>query len=205
MQNSYKQAAKQVEVIYEIKKSEFIAWAGPAESREQAMQLLAKAKEAFPDARHHCWAYLIGDPKNAVTMACADDGEPTGTAGRPMLNILQHKDVGDVMVVISRYFGGTKLGAGGLVRAYSQATQQVIAIMQTDNKIPMVELLVSLPFSLDAKLRHAVKQQGGKIEDLQYQEGIGARVSIPEENSRDFCSLFEALSDVTIKSQADEI
>ncbi|MCW8886021.1 MAG: YigZ family protein [Motiliproteus sp.] len=116
MHNPYSVPQQRIEVETEIKKSRFIAWADRAENRDQAMAVLSEARNRYPDARHHCWAYLIGNPAQPKTQAMSDDGEPSGTAGKPILNVLQHNEIGDVMIVVSRYFGGIKLGAGGLVR-----------------------------------------------------------------------------------------
>lgn len=102
-----------------LKKSEFIAYAYPVTSRGQAMFHVEQLREQYPDARHFCWAYIIGDPDNTTSAGFDDDGEPSGTAGRPILNVLQHKSIGNVIVIVVRYFGGIKLGAGGLTRAYA--------------------------------------------------------------------------------------
>ncbi|CAG0912002.1 unnamed protein product, partial [Cyprideis torosa] len=106
--------ASRVEHELVVNKSRFIAWIAPASDREQAMALLDEARLAYPDARHHCWAYVLGNPSNAASAAANDDGEPAGTAGKPILNVIQHKAIGNIMVVVIRYFGGIKLGAGGL-------------------------------------------------------------------------------------------
>jgi putative IMPACT (imprinted ancient) family translation regulator len=98
---SYPVPAQQIENLYEIKKSKFIAFAAFADSREAAMSHLANVKQKYPDARHHCWAYLLGNPHSPSSAAMADDGEPSGTAGKPILNVLQHKGVGDVMIMVA--------------------------------------------------------------------------------------------------------
>ena len=112
-----------LEVLFEVKKSKFFAFAACTPDRETAMQYLAAKRAEYPDARHHCWAYLLGNPHSPTSAAMSDDGEPSGTAGKPILNVLQHKGVGDITIIVTRYFGGIKLGAGGLVRAYSSAAQ----------------------------------------------------------------------------------
>jgi len=137
-----------------IKKSRFIAHAKPVVSRETAMIWLREMKERYPDARHHCWAYLIGNPNCAINAGMGDDGEPSGTAGKPILNVLTHKDVGDVMVIVVRYFGGIKLGAGGLTRAYSQATQAVMEILPTEQQVEMVTIQLVCDFALEQKVRY---------------------------------------------------
>jgi len=121
MSDPIPQATAQAEI--EIKKSRFIGLAKQINDREQGMLWLAKVKATYPDARHHCWAYLLGNPSCATNAGMGDDGEPSGTAGKPILNVLQHKGVGDIMLIVVRYFGGIKLGAGGLNRTYGQAAQ----------------------------------------------------------------------------------
>jgi uncharacterized YigZ family protein len=162
------------------KKSLFHAFADTANSREQAMQVLAQQQAIYPDARHHCWAYLIGDPRQPITLACNDDGEPSGTAGKPMLNVLQHGDIGNVMVVISRYFGGIKLGAGGLVRAYSKATGLVLENLATTPYIPLTHMSVAVAFKDEQFIRHCVTQHHGLVEECAYSSHSTLKIALPE-------------------------
>jgi len=155
---TYPVPAKQVETLYEIKKSKFIACAGFANSRESAMALLDSVKQRYPDARHHCWAYVFGNPNSPSSAAMADDGEPSGTAGKPILNVLQHKDIGDIMIIVTRYFGGIKLGASGLVRAYSAAAQQAIDALEVRQEIKLEPLSVDIDFKHEQFVRHLVEQ-----------------------------------------------
>lgn len=160
----------------EVKKSRFIACAGFADSREKAMALLDKARQDYPDARHHCWAYII---ENGRSAAASDDGEPSGTAGKPILNVLQHKHLSEIMVVVVRYFGGIKLGAGGLVRAYSGATQAVIneLVVQVPEKYE--DLVVECAFAHEAQLRYLVERYGGRMGQVDYSVVVTAKISIP--------------------------
>ena len=114
---SYAVPAASCEQEYVVKRSRFIARVVPVNSRADVNAAVARAREDYPDARHHCWAYLLGPPGKAAGAGMSDDGEPAGTAGKPILNVLQHGHLGDVLVIVVRYFGGIKLGAGGLVRA----------------------------------------------------------------------------------------
>lgn len=177
--STYATPADSVEIEYEIKKSRFIARASAAADRQQAMALLADMRAAYPDARHHCWAYLLGNPESAASAAMGDDGEPSGTAGKPILNVLQHKGVGDVMVVVARYFGGIKLGAGGLVRAYSSAAQQAMEVLPTQQAIAMAEQLLSADFATEQSIRHWLSQQQGEVLAIEYGEQITMRVQVP--------------------------
>lgn len=177
---SYWQAENSASFTLEIKKSRFIALAYPCASREQALAFLEQAKIDYPDARHHCWAYVVGDPNNAASMAANDDGEPSGTAGKPILNVLQHKNIGDLMLIVVRYFGGIKLGAGGLMRAYGQAADGVVQALQLVKPVAMQEWLVNCDFAQEQYLRYWLEQQGGQLLDIHYSEQVQAKVLLPQ-------------------------
>lgn len=183
---SYPRPAAICRCEYEIKKSRFIAWAAYAPSREDALQLLEEARQQYPDARHHCWAYLLGNPQSATSAAMSDDGEPSGTAGKPILNVLQHKGVGDVMLVVTRYFGGIKLGAGGLVRAYSAAAQQCMEQLQVEAHVAEVVLTVTCDFAKEQQVRHWSDKLQGRIENCQYSAQVELQLVLPETGLDDF-------------------
>lgn len=136
-----------------IKKSRFIGQAYPITEREDVGECLKKAKSAYPAARHYCWAYLLGNPLMASSGGMSDDGEPSGTAGKPILNVIQHKKIGDVLIVVIRYFGGIKLGAGGLVRAYSSAAEAVLSEADYVEVRPRIDVEIFCPFSQEQALR----------------------------------------------------
>ena len=182
----YPVPANQVETLYEIKKSKFIACAGFANSRESAMALLESVKHQYPDARHHCWAYIFGNPNAPSSAAMADDGEPSGTAGKPILNVLQHKDIGDIMIIVTRYFGGVKLGAGGLVRAYSAAAQQAIDALEVRQEITLEPLSVAIDFKHEQFVRHLVEQAEGNIANCSYGSRVEIDVALPVDALDDF-------------------
>ena len=114
------------EIDLEIKRSHFLGLAARTTSEAQAREFIASRRALYPDARHHCSAFIIANPGATPTERANDDGEPSGTAGKPMLEVLRGSQIFDVTVVVTRYFGGTLLGTGGLVRAYSQATTQAL-------------------------------------------------------------------------------
>ena len=114
------------EIDLEIKRSHFLGLAARTTSEAQAREFIASRRALYPDARHHCSAFIIANPDATPTERSNDDGEPSGTAGKPMLEVVRGSQIFDVTVVVSRYFGGTLLGTGGLVRAYSQATAQAL-------------------------------------------------------------------------------
>ena len=115
------------EIDLEIKRSHFLGLAARTTSEAQAREFIASRRALYPDARHHCSAFIIANPGATPTERSNDDGEPSGTAGKPMLEVVRGSQIFDVTVVVTRYFGGTLLGTGGLVRAYSQATTQALA------------------------------------------------------------------------------
>ena len=126
--------------------SRFIASLGPVFNVEEAKEFIANIRAEFADASHNVPAYLVGFG-SSVTAHCSDDGEPSGTAGRPALSVLQGSGLGDAVVVVTRYFGGTKLGTGGLVRAYSDAVKAVLAVTPHAEKVPTHIVMIVIPYS----------------------------------------------------------
>ncbi|WP_165855598.1 YigZ family protein [Marinobacter sp. JSM 1782161] len=186
MSKDYPIPAESIEREIEIKKSRFIARVAPVSSREEAMAFLEQARRDYPDARHHCWAYQIGRPEAASQAAMNDDGEPSGTAGKPILNVIQHKDMGDIMVVVIRYFGGIKLGAGGLVRAYAGATEAVLSDVPRRVQRPTERIEAQLDFALEQPVRHWCEQHEAQVADVNYGEGVTMRVEVPLEHRSAF-------------------
>jgi len=151
-------AETRVELV--VVNSRFIATAAPAFSVEAARAFVGRVRAEFVDASHNVPAYLIGH--GAATIAhCHDDGEPAGTAGRPVLAVVQGSGLGDIAVVVTRYFGGTKLGTGGLVRAYGDAARAVVAALPRAEKVATVTALVEVPYPLLERLRLLVEAHGG--------------------------------------------
>ncbi|PLA74650.1 YigZ family protein [Hydrogenovibrio sp. SC-1] len=163
----------------EIKKSRFIAYAKKVVSRQQAMEYVSELRVAYPDARHVCWGYVIGDPNNSTNSGCNDDGEPSGTAGKPILSQIHYSNIGNVVVVIVRYFGGIRLGAGGLVRAYRESAQKGLKALQTEDYIPKLELSLDCPYEEEALIRRVMASLQGEITDAIYTTQVNLLVSIP--------------------------
>lgn len=153
--------------------SRFIATAAPAFSVEAARAFIARIRQEFPDASHHVPAFLIGYGAS-VTAHCTDDGEPAGTAGRPALAVLQGSGLGDVVVVVTRYFGGTKLGTGGLVHAYGESVKAVLAVLPRAEKIPTHTVMLACEYALFERVRLLVQENHGQILD----EDFGADVTV---------------------------
>ena len=177
---SYQTLKHAVSARLDIKKSEFIAYAYPVTSREQAMFHVEQLRAQYADARHHCWAYIIGDPDNTTSAGFDDDGEPSGTAGRPILNVLQHKSIGNVIIIVVRYFGGIKLGAGGLTRAYAGSAQAAVDGMVLLPYVPMAQVQIIAEFATEAQCRYVVEDLGGHIDDVTYSKQVTLTVTLAE-------------------------
>ena len=169
-------------VVYELeeKRSRFICYLQPVTSREQAMAFLASLRQQYPDASHHCWAYVIGKPRSPSGMAASDDGEPSGTAGKPMLQVLQYREIGDIMAVVVRYFGGTRLGAGGLVRAYSAAVQLATEQLTLIENIPLSQLKLQCDYPCEAVIRHLLTEADGEILNSRYDAQVNLTLELPQ-------------------------
>ena len=178
---SYQTLQQPVSARLEIKKSEFIAYAYPVMSREDAMFHVEQLRNQYPDARHWCWAYIIGDPNNTTSAGFDDDGEPNGTAGRPILNVLQHKSIGNVIIIVVRYFGGIKLGAGGLTRAYAGSAQAAVDEMILCPYVPMIQVKIQAEFATEAQCRYVVERLNGTIDDVAYNKQVLLTVTIAEQ------------------------
>ncbi len=161
--------------------SRFIASADLAMTLEQAKSLLARIRQEFPDATHHVPAFIIGHGNSVITH-CHDDGEPAGTAGRPALAVLQGSGMGDIALVVTRYFGGTKLGTGGLVRAYSDAVRGVLAILPRARKVSTHNVGLTVPYSVFERVRRLIMTHHGQIlrQEFGSEVELTARLAVDE-------------------------
>jgi len=155
------------ELEYIVKKSQFITYIYPIESKEQIACHLKALKEQYPDARHICYGFLVGKHSGM-----SDDGEPSGTAGKPIFSILQHHDLVNTLAVVVRYFGGTKLGAGGLIRAYGQSVNQCLSQVELVEQIPKSTIEIIYNFSLENTVRHFCNQNNIEIVNFTYSERL---------------------------------
>jgi uncharacterized YigZ family protein len=156
--------AKETRVELLVVNSRFIATAAPAFSVAEARTFVDTIREEFADASHNVPVFVIGHGSSIIAH-CADDGEPSGTAGRPALAVLQGSGIGDAVVVVTRYFGGTKLGTGGLVRAYGDAVREVLRILPLAEKVATQVLMVAMPYSLFQRVRLLVGDLRGELLD----------------------------------------
>ena len=161
------------------KKSKFIATVRPVKTEEEALAFLEEMKKKYWDARHNCYVYSIG--KNREYTRCSDDGEPSGTAGRPMLDVILGEDIYDVAVVVTRYFGGVLLGTGGLVRAYSKAVQEGLGNSTVIEKKYGYSLSVTTDYTGIGKLQYIAGERGLPILDSEYTDKVVLHLMVPSE------------------------
>ena len=152
------------------KKSRFIATVAPVETEEEAVAFIESVKKRYWDARHNCTAFVLGD-KSQITR-CSDDGEPSGTAGRPMLEVLLGEKITNVAVVVTRYFGGVLLGTGGLVRAYTKAVQEGIANSKVAYRVFGTNVDIMTDYNGLGKLQYFLQKEGIKDYDTEYAEDV---------------------------------
>ncbi len=183
---SYTILAAAIESSTEEKNSEFLTFLHPVTSREEAMAYVEHYRKQYPDANHVCWAYVIGNTRQPQTQAFSDDGEPSGTAGKPMLHVLTEREVGSSLAVVVRYFGGVKLGAGGLVRAYSAAVSNAVGIAHLLQVTPSVHINVWVDFARETKIRHLANQFEGKILQVDYAADVTLEISLPAAQLENF-------------------
>lgn len=201
MANRYPIPAKEARAEIEVKHSRFVATAVPAFTVEEARAFIARIKAEFSDATHNVPAFLIGFG-NSVTAHCNDDGEPSGTAGRPILAVLQGSGLGDIAVVVTRYYGGTKLGTGGLVRAYSDATKAVLDVLPRAEKVPTHTTMLALPYNLLEQVRLLVGVWNGRILDEEFAADITMTTQFTVDK---FSGFQDALRELSHGSLAAEI
>ncbi len=166
------------------KKSRFIATVRPVESEEEAVAFINEMKKKYWDARHNCSAFVIGDRQEISR--CSDDGEPAQTAGRPMLDVLLKEEIHNVCVVVTRYFGGTLLGTGGLVRAYQKATQEGLAASVIIDKKLGRKLTIGTDYNGLGKLQYIIAKNDLTTLDTVYTDKVEIILMVPDEKQQNF-------------------
>ena len=203
MSQSYPVPAQQTRSETRVANSRFIATLAPVFSVDEARRFIARMRAEFNDASHNVPVYLVGYGRS-VTAHCSDDGEPPGCAGRPALAILQGSGLGDVGVVITRYFGGTKLGTGGLVRAYSDAVRQVLIQAQRAYRIPVHTVILGLPYSLFEQTRLLIAAHLGELLDQDFAAQVTLTARFPVERLEGFQAAFSELSNGALQAEVIE-
>ena len=167
------------ETEFTEKRSRFIGHLLPVETEEQAREFIAQMKKKYYDARHNCWCYLIGSD----LLRYGDDGEPQGTAGQPMLNVFRRENVTNVVCVVTRYFGGILLGAGGLTRAYSKSARDALAAAGVAEMGLWAAAEIPCPYALFERVKGEIAALDGTVDEAEYGADIRLRVSLPAENT----------------------
>ena len=162
-----------------IQRSRFITTAAHAPDANAANAFVDSVRELFPDATHHCWAFVAGPPGSTAHIGMSDDGEPHGTAGRPMLTILLHSGVGEIVTVCTRYFGGVKLGTGGLSRAYAGGVKLLLQTLPTELKIKRVHVSVRVAYPHVESLQRLLDDLEVIVEHEDYGEEVKYQIAVP--------------------------
>src|SRR5215207_10093803 len=163
-----------------IERSRFIATVARAATVDEASAFVREVSAAFADATHNCWAYVVGPPGSTSHVGMSDDGEPHGTAGRPMLTVLLHSGLGDVAAVVTRYYGGIKLGTGGLVRAYGGTLQEALATLPRAERVTLVRLDVVVDYGTIATMQQLLSAHEAVAEHVEYAADVQYRVALPD-------------------------
>lgn len=183
--------------------SRFIATLAPVFSAEEARAFIARIKKEFADATHNVPAYIIGGG-NTVTEFCSDDGEPSGTAGKPALAVLRGSGLGDAAVVVTRYFGGTLLGTGGLVKAYTESTQLVVNAVERGRRVQVHVAMAAIPYNLLERVRLVVKRNHGEVLGEDFGGDVTMTLQFPVESVEGFQRELQDLSAGKVQAEVIE-
>ena len=180
MLKDYQIAVNNVEHETVVNRSRFICYLTPCTSIEEAKAQVKLLQQAQPQASHHCYAFLTKAANDSLGYGYSDDGEPSGTAGKPMLAVLQGGGIGQVCAVVVRYFGGTKLGTGGLQRAYADSVRQALIFLQAKTKIAMAAKTLACQYSQVDDVFHIISQAEGQVVEQEYLQQVQFSLLIPE-------------------------
>ncbi len=162
-----------------VRRSRFITTLAPAPDPDAAHAVIREVEGEFPDATHHCWAFVAGPPGDTARIGMSDAGEPRGTAGRPMLTALLHSGIGEVVAVVTRYFGGVKLGTGGLSRAYSGQVLEALESLPTVQRVKLVDVRIEVPFQAMDALFRLLDELDVREREESYDTGLTLRAKLP--------------------------
>ncbi|GAA5216398.1 YigZ family protein [Streptomyces thinghirensis] len=200
MQDEYRTVARAGAHETEINRSRFLCALAPAATEQEAQAFVAAVRKEHADASHNCWAYVIG--ADAAVQKASDDGEPGGTAGVPMLQMLLRRDMRYVVAVVTRYYGGVKLGAGGLIRAYGGAVGEALDDLGTLTRRRFRLATVTVDHQRAGKLQNDLRTAGRAVRDVRYAEAVTIEVGLPEADVDAFRSW---LADATAGSAGFEL
>lgn len=177
-----------------IDRSCFLCTVAPAATVPEAQAFVRDVAAEFPDATHHCWAYVVGAPGSTDRIGLSDDGEPHGTAGRPMLTLLQHSGLGDIAAVVTRWYGGTKLGTGGLVKAYGGSVQQALEAVPRTERVERVVVMVEVDYAAVTGCRQLWPQHDVQLLGEVFGASVRLQLAVPVDQ---LDALRRALGDLT--------
>lgn len=200
MSPSYSVPAEEIRREFTVSNSRFIATLAPVYNDDDAREFINRIRAEFPDATHNVPTYIIGGG-NSVSEFCSDDGEPSGTAGRPALAVLSGSGLGDVALVVTRYFGGTKLGKGGLVKAYTESAQMVVNAVQRAHRLEIHVAMLVVPYSLLERVRLLVKQHDGTILNEDFTAEVTMTFQFPVVKTETFQGTIQELSGGKLKAE----
>ena len=178
--SSYLIPAQRIETEQEIKKSRFIATVGHAADKESAMQFIEEIAAKHTGASHNTYAFIAGNPNGGADVGFNDDGEIGGTAGKPILSVLQMRGIGEVVAVVTRYFGGTRLGTGGLVRAYSGTVTMALDEIKLKERVHLIEIKIVSGYEFENSIRLVLDKMAVTIKDALYSEEVIITADVPE-------------------------
>ncbi len=176
MDDTYKTITGTSEGLYKEKMSKFLSFAVPCRTVEEALDIVKLYRNEYCDARHCCWAYMLGPERKDYR--ANDDGEPSGTAGKPILGQINSFGLTNLVVIVVRYFGGIKLGTSGLIEAYRIAAQEALNVAQTEEKLIEEELLVAFEYPLMGEVMRVVKEEGATVLEQDFQLSCRLRLSL---------------------------
>ncbi len=192
MKDAYRSIKAPVTHTLKIEGSKFIASAFPVDLRPQAEEILKEIRKKYYDATHHCFAYGLGSERKDFRFS--DDGEPSGTAGPKIFSAIESKDFSDILVVVTRYFGGTKLGVGGLGRAYFDSANLALADAAVVSKVLTKELRITFPYDETSRVMNALSRYSAKIIETLYEDDVTLHCSVRQGMVKEFTA---DLTDIT--------
>lgn len=187
---------------YEEKKSKFIGEIFPIKSEKEAQEHIAAIRKKYYDARHHCYAYVLGE--NYETVKQSDDGEPSQTAGMPILNVLKVAEIHDALIVVTRYFGGTLLGTGGLVRSYTNASKAALEASVVLSAVTGYKAMAEIPYTLVGKIKYYTETEGITEAEAEYGNNVKMTWYVPDDKLSAFQNQIQELSGGSITLAIDK-
>ncbi|WOH36475.1 YigZ family protein [Thalassotalea fonticola] len=184
----------ELEVETIVNRSRFICSIKHCSDNTQVKNFIEQIRQQYPDASHHCYAFVSARPEDSQRYGFSDDGEPSGTAGRPMLAVLQGSNIGEVCAVVTRYFGGVKLGTGGLQRAYGNSVRQALLELTTILKIPKDKVYITCDYQQVKDIEHTLQGFEGEVISQEYAMEVSLTIEMPIPNIVKFCQRITTLT-----------